>query len=149
MSSSALTYTKLPTLPVRPLGLDVTSRKGKGSRWKRLGVITDLSISGNIVLFVPDTFSGVVHLTTRKGDMVVLPALADSMKVVKTSGKEIIFTVTPKHLQNRVDNTSETTLCQLYSRKGNIVVGLSGYDKYASPPSFWKKLGCYLRGDKI
>jgi len=121
----------LPTLPVRPIGLDVTSRKG------------------NIVLFVPDTFSGVVHLTTRKGDMVVLPALTNSMKVIKTSGKEIMFTVTPKHLENRADNTSETTLCQLNTRKGNIVVGLGGYDQYASPPSFWKKLGCYLRRDKI
>jgi len=121
----------LPMLPIRPIGLDVTSRKG------------------NIVLFLPVTFSGVVHLMTRKGKMLVLPALASTMKVVKTSDKEIIFMIAPKNPQNGADNSSETTLCQLNTRKGTVVVGLSGHDQYASPPSFWKKLGCYLRGDKL
>jgi len=117
----------LPT-SVRPLGLDVSSRKG------------------NIVVFLPETFTGVVHLLTRKGEMVVLPALASIMKVVKTSTKEVIFMIPPK---NAADSSgSETTLCQLNTRKGTIVVGLAGHDQYESQPSFWKKLGCYLRGDK-
>jgi hypothetical protein len=95
---------------------------------------------------LPETFTGVVHLGTRKGEMVVLPALAKAMKVVKTSNKEVIFMIAP---HNGADNSGEATLCQLNSRKGNIVVGLSGHDKYVSQPNFWKKLGCYLRGDKL
>lgn len=78
--------------------------------------------------------------------MVVLPALANIMKVVKTSAKEVIFIIPPKHAADI--SGIETTLCQLNARKGTIVVGLSGHDHYESQPSFWKKLGCYLRGDK-
>jgi hypothetical protein len=78
--------------------------------------------------------------------MAVLPALASNMKVVKTSAKEIIFIIPPK---NAADNSqSETTLCQLKTRKGVVVVGLGGHDQYELQPGFWKKLGCYLRGDK-
>jgi len=120
----------LPTLPFRPLGLNVTSRRG------------------NIVFFLPETFTGIVHLGTRKGEMVVLPALAKIMKVVKTSNKEVIFMIAPTNSHNGADNSGEATLCQLNSRKGSIVVGLRGHDQYVSQPSFWKKLGCYLRGDK-
>ena len=85
---------------------------------------------------------------TRKGDMAVLPALASIMKVVKTSDKEIIFMITPKNFPNGADNAGETTLCQLNTRKGSVVVGLSGRDHYVPQSGFWKKLGCYLRGDK-
>jgi len=121
----------LPSHSVRPIGLDVTSRKG------------------NIVFFLPETFTGIVHLMTRKGEMAVLPALASIMKVVKTSDKEVIFMIAPKDGPNEADNSGETTLCQLNTRKGSIVVGLSGRDHYVPQTSFWKKLGCYLRGDNV
>ena len=100
------------------------------------------------MLFLPETFTGIVHLMTRKGEMAVLPALANVMKVVKTSEREIIFMITPKNFPNGADNSGETTLCQLSTRKGTVVVGLSGRDQYLPQPSFWKKLGGYLRGDK-
>jgi len=112
----------LPT-SIRPLGLDVSSRKG------------------DIVVFLPKTFTGVVHLLTKKGEMVVLPALASIMNVVKSSDKEVILMLVPG---NGTDNSGETTLCQLNARKGTVVVGLGGQDQYESQPSFWKKLGCYL-----
>lgn len=111
-------------------------------------VKSDSSLSGNIVLFLPETFTGIVHLMTRKGEMAVLPALAGIMKVVKTSDREVIFMITPKNFPNGADNPGETTLCQLNTRKGTVVVGLSGRDQYVPQPNFWKKLGCYLRGDK-
>lgn len=112
-------------------------------------IVTDHRLlSGNIVFFVPERFTGVVHLTTRKGEMTILPALANTMKVLKASDKEIIFTIAPKNSPNGADNSSET-LCQLSTRKGTIVVGLSGLDQYITPPSFWKKLGSYLRGDTL
>lgn len=130
------------------MGLDVTSRKGKSRGGKALFlVVTDSSLSGNIVLFLPETFTGIVHLMTRKGEMAVLPALAGKMKVVKTSQREVIFMIVPKDFPNGADNSAETTLCQLNTRKGNVVVGLSGRDQYLPQPSFWKKLGGYLRGD--
>jgi len=80
--------------------------------------------------------------------MIVLPALTRIMKVVKTSDKEVIFMINPHNSHNEVDNSCETTLCQLNTRKGNIVVGLSGHDQYASQPGFWKRIGCYFRGEK-
>lgn len=85
---------------------------------------------------------------TRKGEMAVLPALASKMKVVKSSEREVIFMISPKNSPNGADNSAETTLCQLNTRKGTVVVGLSGRDQYLPQPSFWKKLGSYLRGDK-
>lgn len=109
--------------PVRPLGLDVSSRKG------------------DIVVFLPETFTGVVHLLTKKGEMVVLPALGGITNVVKSSEKEVILMIGSK---NGTVNSGETSLCQLNTRKGTVVVGLRGRDRYESQPSFWKKLGCYL-----
>jgi hypothetical protein len=85
---------------------------------------------------------------TRKGEMVVLPALASIMKVVKTSDRETIFMIPPKNFPNGAENSGETTLCQLNTRKGTIVVGLSGRDQYVPQPTFFQKLGCYFRGDK-
>ena len=73
--------------------------------------------------------------------MVVLPALASIMNVVKSSDKEVLLMIVPG---NGTENPGETTLCQLNARKGTIVVGLGGQDQYKSQPSFWKKLGCYL-----
>ena len=81
--------------------------------------------------------------------MHVLPALRSIMTVLKTSDKEVIFMIGPKNSHIGVDNHSESTLCQLHSRKGDVVVGLSGSDRHAPPTGFWKRLGCYLRGDKV
>ena len=110
-------------------------------------VVTDSSLSGNIVLFLPESFTGIVHLMTRKGEMAVLPVLAGIMKVVKTSDKEIIFMIAPKNAPSGADYSGETTLCQLNTRKGTVVVGLSGRDQYAPQPGFWKKIGGFLRGE--
>ena len=80
--------------------------------------------------------------------MAILPALANIMKVVKTSDKEIIFMIPPKNFPNGADNSVDTSLCQLNTRKGSVVVGLSGRDQHVPQLSFWKKLGGYLRGDR-
>ncbi|KAF8159515.1 hypothetical protein B0H34DRAFT_703816 [Crassisporium funariophilum] len=107
----------------RPLiGLDITSRKG------------------NIVLFLPPSYSGLVHLTTRKGTMDVLPALAGIMKVVKTTDKEVIFLVEGQNSTQEIDTSRETALCQLSTRTGNVIVGLGGRDRYTPPVGFWKRL---------
>lgn len=114
----------LPVLPSRPrLSLDVSSRHG------------------NVVLFLPQGFSGVVQLTTRKGDMIILPALAAIIKTVKTSERETIFMIGAQPNSNDSDNTREASFCELSSRTGSITVGLSGHDSYMPRVGFWKKIG--------
>ena len=39
-----------------------------------------------------------------------------------------------------------TDFCQLGSRKGKVIVGFTGEDKYVPEMSRWQKLGEYLRG---
>jgi hypothetical protein len=120
----------LPMPPSRPrMGLDVQSR------------------DGNIALFLPDGFAGVVHLTTRKGEMEILPALSACIKVVKSSDREVIFMMGTQNNVYELDTSRESSFCGVSTRKGSIMVGLSGRDHYSPQVGFWKRLGGYLRGD--
>ncbi|KDR80666.1 hypothetical protein GALMADRAFT_222262 [Galerina marginata CBS 339.88] len=117
----------LPMPPSRPrMGLDVNSHHG------------------NVVLFLPEGFAGVVHLTTRKGDMQVLPALSAFIKIVKSSNREMIFMIGTQNNVYELDNSREASFCEVNSRRGNIVIGLSGRDHYSPQVGFWKRLGSYL-----
>lgn len=52
--------------------------------------------------------------------------------------------------QNNVyelDNSREASFCEVDTRKGHIIVGLSGRDHYSPQVGFWKRLGGILRGD--
>ncbi|KAF8906231.1 hypothetical protein CPB84DRAFT_1770290 [Gymnopilus junonius] len=119
----------LPTPPSRPrIGLDVQSRHG------------------NVIFFIPEGFSGVVHLSTRKGDMQLLPALAAYTKVVKSSDNEKIFMIGTQNNVYELDPSREASFCEISTRTGSIVMGLSGRDHYTSQVGFWKRLGGYLSG---
>jgi len=130
--SGNIKITILPVLPSKPrLSLDVSSRHG------------------NIILFLPQGFSGVVQLTTRKGEMNILPALRAIIKTVKASQRETIFMIGAQPTANDSDNSHEASFCELSSRTGNITVGLSGLDLYVPRVGFWQKIGGYLGvGDK-
>jgi len=91
---------------------------------------------GNAILFVPEEFSGVVTMSTRRGTMQVLPALQARIKIVKNSEHEIIFMVGAQD----PDTSREASYCQLETRTGNIIVGLVGRDTYAVQPGFWQRL---------
>lgn len=43
-----------------------------------------------------------------------------------------------------LDNSREASFCQVDTRTGRIVIGLSGRDHYQAPIGFWKRLGGYL-----
>lgn len=113
----------LPIHPSQPrMGLDVYSRKG------------------NTLLYIPPTFSGVIHLTTRKGELTMLPRLSASMKILKSTNKEVLVMVGSQSVDS-TGNAPVADLCQLKSHSGNIVVGLAGQDKYSPPVGFWKRMG--------
>ncbi|KAF9461532.1 hypothetical protein BDZ94DRAFT_1196090 [Collybia nuda] len=115
----------LPTPVKRPrVDLEVTSRKGK------------------IVLFLPETFSGLVQLKSRKGKFCILPELAAVMTKVKQGEGEIIFFIGE---QPSATARAVVDFCQLESRGGKLIVGLDGLDIYESKVGgFRRKLfgGC-------
>jgi hypothetical protein len=109
---------------------------------KRL--LTTTLLPGNIILFLPQGFSGVVQLTTRKGEMVILPALRAVIKIVKASHRETIFMIGAQPTANDSDNSREASFCELSSRTGSITVGLSGLDSFVPRLGFWQKIGEYF-----
>jgi len=115
----------LPTPATKPrIALEVYSRKG------------------DILLFLPKTFCGVVQLSTRKGGLQLLPALAAIMRVVKETDNEALLLLGNQTMSksNSGDNQA-LDFCQLNSRTGKLIVGLSGQDRYEPKVGFWKKLG--------
>lgn len=99
-------------------------------------------ISGRIVMFLPETFSGLVQLKSHKGRFHILPELAAVMTMVKQSDKEVLFFVGN---QPSAATHSAVDFCQLESRCGNLIVGLNGLDRYESKAvGFWRRLfgGC-------
>ncbi|GLB43400.1 hypothetical protein LshimejAT787_1303010 [Lyophyllum shimeji] len=116
----------LPNAPSRPrIGLEAISR------------------GGNIMLFVPETFAGVIQLNTRKGNLQFLPALASRLKVLKESDKEALILVGDQ----KATETREMDFCQLNTRHGKIIVGLSDIDKPDVKLGFWKKLASVFGGE--
>lgn len=85
-----------------------------------------------------------MYLKTKKGDIKLLPALAAHIKIVKSTNRETIFMVGTQNNLYELDNSREASFCQVDSRTGHIVVGLSGRDHYQAPVGFWKRLGGYL-----
>ncbi|KAF9482590.1 hypothetical protein BDN70DRAFT_874959 [Pholiota conissans] len=118
----------LPTPPSKPrLGLTVSSRQG------------------TVVVFIPEDFVGMVQLASRKGALNVLPVLAGRMKIIKAADHEIIFIIGNAN-DHSLDGLREASYCDISTRNGEIVVGLSGRDQYVAPVGFWKKLGGMLKG---
>ncbi|KAH9479425.1 hypothetical protein JR316_0008015 [Psilocybe cubensis] len=125
--SGSIQITLLPMPASRPrMGLDVNSTHG------------------NVVLYIPEGYSGVLHLKTKKGGIELLPALATHIKTVKFTARETIFMIGTQNNLYELDNSREASFCQVESRTGHIVVGLSGRDRYQAPVGFWKRLGGYF-----
>ncbi|KAF9561209.1 hypothetical protein CPC08DRAFT_439611 [Agrocybe pediades] len=126
-----ITLKLLPMPPSRPrLGLDVESRSGK------------------VTLYLPEGFAGVVHLTTKKGKLLVMPVLAGCVKMVKNSSQEIIFMMGSQSNVYELDVTKESSFCAIRTRSGDMNVGLSGRDQLAEEVGFWKRLGGFLSTHK-
>ncbi|KAF8887038.1 hypothetical protein CPB84DRAFT_1826974 [Gymnopilus junonius] len=121
----------LPIPPSRPrVGLDIQSRQG------------------NVMLFIPEGFSGIIQLTSKKGDMQLLPVLSAYAQLLKSSDNEKIFMLGTQNNVLVLDSSRETSFCQISTREGSIIVGLSNRDHYTAPQAgFWKRLGGYLGGN--
>ncbi|KAJ7281527.1 hypothetical protein C8J57DRAFT_1297898 [Mycena rebaudengoi] len=98
--------------------------------------------SGDIVLFVPHTFSGAIQLQTRTGDINFLPgiAAAPEMRVIKSTDTEHLVFFGGQGPTQGVED-----FCRLTTRSGNITVGQRGKDKYVKTPGVWERLVGVLR----
>ncbi|RXW21671.1 hypothetical protein EST38_g4190 [Candolleomyces aberdarensis] len=113
----------MPTPSTRPrIGVDARSR------------------SGDIIVWFPETFSGVIQLNTVKGELHLLPNLAKAVRTLKDTDKEAMLI-----MGNQAEG-GLTDLCQLTSRTGKIIIGLSGQDKHPQKEGFWAKFSRMLRG---
>jgi len=110
----------LPLLPNRPrISLDVSSRKGK------------------VALFIPDSYSGILRLCTKKGKLEFLPSLSGAMQTFKMTPKEALVYFGAG--QGRPEQSGD--FCQITTKGGSIIVGISGRDKYPGEPGLWQSLG--------
>ncbi|KAI9464441.1 hypothetical protein BJY52DRAFT_1249070 [Lactarius psammicola] len=102
--------------PMRTVHIDASSRRG------------------NVTLFVPRNFCGLVQLSSRHGSVEVLPALAASGRVVKTKDRETTVLIGDGPMpQVGSDNITDTA--RLYSRRGRVRLGFSGEDYFNEPPN--------------
>jgi len=87
------------------------------------------SRSGNISLLIPRSFSGLVELRARRGDIELLPALASSGRVVKATHRETVVLVGNGVLP-QVGPTGAGDLARLCARSGRVRLGFSGEDTF-------------------
>ncbi|KAM6497090.1 hypothetical protein JOM56_007563 [Amanita muscaria] len=113
----------LPLLPDRPrICLDVSSRNGK------------------VVLFIPESYQGILRLSTKKGKVEFLPSLSANMQAYKMTPKEALFYVGVNH-----PDQPSGDYCQIGTRHGAIIVGIAGRDVYPCESGFWKKMLEFVR----
>ncbi|KAF9006076.1 hypothetical protein BDQ17DRAFT_328985 [Cyathus striatus] len=94
---------------------------------------------GNLLVFFPENFTGVIQLLTSRGDLTVLPAMAKRISTLKDNGKEMIVVTENVQTISHAESV-EKDLCQLHTHNAKIIIGLSGVDTYAHKVSFWKKM---------
>lgn len=107
-----------------------------------LALMSGNVLLGDVVVWLPETFSGVIHLNTKAGNLRVLPGLEKVVKVLKSTNKEAMMLMGSP----TASDEAQTDLCQLSSRSGKLIVGLSGQDKHPEQPGFWKKLSQFFKG---
>lgn len=101
-----------------------------------------------MTLFLPEGFAGVVHLTTKKGKLEVMPALSGCVKMVKNTSQEIIFMMGSNSNVYEMDVSKESSFCAIHTRDGGVRVGLSGREEITEEVGFWKRLGNFLTTHK-
>ncbi|KAI0299325.1 hypothetical protein BC826DRAFT_967166 [Russula brevipes] len=83
----------------------------------------------NISLLIPRSFSGLVELRARNGDIELLPALAATGHIVKATSKETVVLVGNGALP-QAGFTSTGDLARLCARSGRVRLGISGEDAF-------------------
>jgi hypothetical protein len=97
------------------------------------------------MIWLPETFSGVIQGNTGKGELIVLPGLARTVRVLKSTNKEVMLLMGSQQISGSEDSAM-TDLCQLSSRSGKVIIGLSGQDRLPEQSGFWKKLSKFFSG---
>lgn len=87
-------------------------------------------VAGDVIIFVPATYSGVMRAESVKGTIRFLPCFASHMRVLKETDRE-------KMVMFGEDLHDE--LCEVSTRSGQIVVGLAGRDEYKKA-GLWQRL---------
>ena len=103
-----------------------------------------------MALLVPQTFCGVIQLSTKRGSLKFLPSFAKSMRVLKSNDYEALVLIGETNFSKGVlPHSGAADYCHLTSRLGKVIVGLAGEDTYESEPGFWKRMGEKLLGRKM
>ncbi|KAH9004503.1 hypothetical protein EDB86DRAFT_1949935 [Lactarius hatsudake] len=87
------------------------------------------SRTGNISLLIPRSFSGLVELRGRRGDIELLPALAAFARVERATNSETVVLIgnVPSPTPGL---TSTGDLARLYSHSGRLRLGFIGEDSF-------------------
>ncbi|KDQ13054.1 hypothetical protein BOTBODRAFT_33929 [Botryobasidium botryosum FD-172 SS1] len=128
--------------------IDARTRKGNvdidlselhSGRHVSLDVMTR---KGDIRLFVPPNFRGIVNLYSKKGDLKILPGLARTMRVLSAKPEEMLIMIgTVEGLPSSANaNTWEGDFAQLVTRDGHVTVGVYGDDKVPATMPWWKRV---------
>ncbi|KAI0040197.1 hypothetical protein FA95DRAFT_1566599 [Auriscalpium vulgare] len=97
------------------------------------------SRNGRVLVMIPRTYSGIVELGTRHGDVTVLPVLSAVARVVRAQSKEVSILV--GDASDAPGASSQLAdIMHLYSLRGNVVVGFSGEDEYVEPEGMFAKM---------
>ncbi|KAI0046991.1 hypothetical protein FA95DRAFT_1606456 [Auriscalpium vulgare] len=107
--------------PSKFIDLDVYSRKGR------------------VLVMIPRTYSGIVDLSSRRGDVTVLPVLSAAARVVRAAGREVSILVGDDG-QAAGSSSQFADHMHLYSRRGSVTVGFSGEDHYVQPEGKFAKM---------
>ncbi|KAJ7115959.1 hypothetical protein C8R44DRAFT_709465 [Mycena epipterygia] len=103
--------------------------------------------SGDIILFIPSTFSGAIQLHTKTGNLDFLPGISSGMQVVKSTENEYLVLVGNQTKQHPLGSAQgPADFCRLRTRTGNIIVGERGKDTYVKTSSIWEKITGFFRG---
>ncbi|KAK6992177.1 hypothetical protein R3P38DRAFT_3087320 [Favolaschia claudopus] len=102
------------------------------------------SNSGTVAVFIPKTYGGAIQLYTKSGTFEFLPALSQHLNVVKARDTESLVL-----FGKQVPPSSQlpSDFCQIRTRSGKIIVGLSGEDTYVEEIGLWKRIGEFFKGD--
>ncbi|KAG2364078.1 hypothetical protein BDR07DRAFT_1482793 [Suillus spraguei] len=105
-------------------------------------------MEGRIVVLLPPTFCGDVQISSGKfGGYDILPGLSSSIRSMHGKKKKTSLLIgdnTPT-----AEGSKFTDHCRLSTRRGRVVLGLSGQDSMPTlqrEDTIWRKIGSLLRG---
>ena len=104
---------------------------------------------GNVLLFIPRNFSGVVRLHGKGDATKILPAVKAVAKFLHSkNGETLLLIGDPGAMSGSTSGQADdvsTDFCQIKSRRGNVVLGFTGEDEWEPEVGgFWKMIGNYL-----